>query len=191
MNRARESHQRNKKPLVFSVSSYSGQKPQVAAVIPVILVAARPHPSRLLRLPFRSRRDHNDNIRDDQRRGSTPDKMAILIRSDVYFTPARVAEMAASIAVRLFQRVCWRQSACSAWNATGQRKVILSLEGEERALRIIDYAQKHGVAVTGIRVNHKQRLKVSQSDSEAPWVAVGIFGPHGVIDRLTKGLLPM
>lgn len=97
-----------------------------------------------------------------RRRGDTDgDKMAILVRADMRMTPGRVATYTASIAIRLFQRVCGLPNACAAWNKAGQRKVVLRVDGQDRVRDVIRYARDHNVAIAGVRV------KVSPDGKEA------------------------
>lgn len=106
------------------------------------LLAVRPHPSRLLRSAGRRKSSHV----------AQPDKMAILIRSDIKLTTGRVVHFSSSIAVRLFQRVCspnMRQ--CSIWNATGQRKTVHALANDSKMNQIIQIAKQNNVAVAGVR----------------------------------------
>lgn len=119
--------------------------------------------------------------------------MAIIIRGDIRLSAGRIANFATSIGIRLFQKVCMGRHACSSWNANGQKKVILRIDGEENVRKVIQFAREREVAVTGIRMRKDSQVEPMKEGEVSPvysWIAVGVFGSRGVIDGLTRGLQP-
>lgn len=165
------------------------------------LLAVRPHPSRLLRLPFKRRGGgggSGDGGGGKARRGAEEagrnrhadgEKMAILIRSDIRIGPGRMANYAAGIAVRLFQKACLAPHACAAWNAAGQHKVVLKVEGEDAVSNFVHRARDDRLSLTGIRIRSNRQTEQSRKRGYT-WIAIGVFGPSSVIDRLTNGFKP-
>lgn len=162
---------------------------QRAVVTPAMLLAVRPHPSRILRLPSKKGHRREQDESGHGRGKVNGEKMAILFRSDLRLSSGRFADFAASIAIRLFQRVCTSHKACSVWNSNGQRKVVMSVNGEDGVSRIVRHAREHNIAVAGVRAkNDIQNTNSSQTGEDYVWMAVGIFGPGKVVDRITRGL---
>lgn len=98
-------------------------------------------------------------------------KMAILIRSDVAMSAASIARFSASIAIRLFQRVCTSQAACAQWNSTGQKKSIFPIAGDSRMKYVIKYAREHDIAIAGVCVQVPiKRHKPRHNNRDDSWV---------------------
>lgn len=180
-----------------------------------LLAAAlvRPHPSRILRGRRRSDRGNN---------GKDPEKMAILIRSDMKLSTGRIIHFSTSIALRLFQRVCSihnnnTNNNCTTWSKNGQKKVVYGVIDETKMNSIIKHARQLDVAVAGVRVriapkksergrsrskgrsssgkggksltvSNNQNQKDQQSTNGHVWVAVGVFGPTAVVNKMTRHL---
>lgn len=120
--------------------------------------------------------------------------MAIIIREDIRLSAGHIANFAASIGIRLFQKVCIGRNSCSSWNAKGQKKVILKIDGEESVQKVIQFAREKQVAVTGVRMRKDSQTDSVKDGETAPafsWIAIGVFGPRGVVDGLTRGLKPL
>lgn len=109
--------------------------------------------------------------RRSQSRSKRRKKMAILIRSDVAMSAASIARFSASIAIRLFQRVCTSQAACAHWNSAGQKKSIFPIAGDSRMKYVIKYAREHDIAIAGVCVQVSiKRHKPRHNNSDDSWV---------------------
>lgn len=147
---------------------------------------------------------HKETGRRENTAQTDVEKMAIIFRSDIRITPGRIMNIATTIAVRLFQSVCSTPNgACVRWNSSGQRKVFLRVSGDNHVQNIIRYARANRIPMACVSVEVGHAMKPSErrvirpiSDKDGAhepkhiWVALGIFAPSSVIDRMTRGLEP-
>lgn len=139
------------------------------------LLAAAPHPSRLLRLRSRS-----------GTWGRSQEKMVIVIRKDLGMGAGKLAAQAATAALELYRRHC-NSYKCNRWYNTGAKKIVLRVENERQLERIADDARKHGLPVAVItgddnnNNNNDHKLRNSKT-------ALSILGNSQKVDAITGSL---
>lgn len=137
-----------------------------------LLLSARPHPSRLLRVG--GRRKHNEQFSDTTQH--QPDKLAIILREDMKLSPGKAAQYAATIAVRIAQKTCRGKHACRAWKQAKERSVVLNAPNRKSLIDLISLAKQFHVSIS---------LLSARGD---PHVALAVLGHWADVDALTKGL---
>jgi peptidyl-tRNA hydrolase, PTH2 family len=151
-----------------------------------VLVAVGPHPTKLLRSLGRRGRPHAPTTGSWEERvvGVGP-KMVIVLRGDLRMSPGKAASQAAHAALTLYRRVCEgrHSKVCTAWEARGQKKVILRATGEKSLRDIAAAARRKNIPVTLV---HDQ----GRTEVDAGTVTGLALGPGDAadIDRVTGNL---
>lgn len=134
------------------------------------MVAARPHPSRLLRAGQRkdAPRDHPSAV----------PQMVIFVRSDLKLSTSKIATLAVHAAIYLYQKVCAKPNACTRWKNTGEKKAVLRIPGAEQMDQLIKAAGRQ--KLPSIVLEHNAKA----SGSPALKTAIGILAPSDIMSKL-------
>lgn len=139
-----------------------------------MLVAARPHPSHLLRIkPKRSApKDHPASV----------PKMVIFVRSDLKMSSAKVAAHAVHAALNLYQLACSKVNSCSRWKNTGQKKTVIKVGGEAHLESLIISARRYNLPAVVVRDAR------TASNGKKPKTAIGVLGPMDILEKMITEL---